>query len=192
MIRDTDAASTLDRLAIAAQSGDDTAFTALMQHTIGELRAFLSVRVSSVEMLEEAVQSTYVRCFERIGRYQPRCTFLSWLKGIGRHVCLELLREHRRFCQVEGQVLEGLLTHRRLAQAELESGDPDERGQRLERCLQDLSATARGLIRLRYESDKGPRAIAEELARSPNWVAVTLHRIREQLRRCIERHEARV
>ncbi len=78
-----------------------------------------------------------------------------------------------------------------LAQAfqQLES-EPTRSLDYLNECLGKLEGRARQLCGLRYENDLKPAAIASLLNMTPNTVAKSLQRIREQLRQCIERHLA--
>ncbi len=60
----------------------------------------------------------------------------------------------------------------------------------LQDCLQKLEGRARQVCQLRYENDLKPAAIAALIGMTPNNVAKSLQRVREQLRQCIERRAA--
>jgi RNA polymerase sigma factor (sigma-70 family) len=56
----------------------------------------------------------------------------------------------------------------------------------LENCLKKLSPQSSELIRFRYYESLGSREIAKKVGATEVAIRVTLLRIREQLRKCIE------
>jgi RNA polymerase sigma-70 factor (ECF subfamily) len=81
----------------------------------------------------------------------------------------------------------------RLAEAfETVGTEQSRRLDHLHDCLQTLEGRSRRICDLRYRDDLKPAAIAAAVGMSANAVAQALHRIREQLRQCIERKSALV
>jgi RNA polymerase sigma-70 factor (ECF subfamily) len=175
----------LDGLARRIQSGDHDAFMALVEATERDLRIFATIYATSLSMVDEVVQATYVTCFQSIANYQPRGTLRAWLKGIARHKLLKDLRERSRQCSVDGEVLEQLLAQAGARDLEQPDDGSEERVARLQACLEELAPEARRLIRERYYEDRAVNDIARLLERSASWVAVTLFRIRKTLLVCI-------
>ena len=62
-----------------------------------------------------------------------------------------------------------------------------DRSAALESCIERLAARARRLVQLRYFEELNAEQIAQRLGGNGASVRVTLQRIREQLRVCIER-----
>ncbi|MBA3938682.1 MAG: sigma-70 family RNA polymerase sigma factor [Planctomycetes bacterium] len=178
-------AALLDGLARRIQSGDHDAFMALVEATERDLRIFATIYATSLSMVDEVVQATYVTCFQSIANYQPRGTLRAWLKGIARHKLLKDLRERSRQCSVDGEVLEQLLAQAGSRDLEQPDDGTEERVARLQACLEELAPEARRLIRERYYEDRAVNDIARLLERSASWVAVTLFRIRKTLLVCI-------
>ena len=56
----------------------------------------------------------------------------------------------------------------------------------LEHCLEQLPATMRSLIAAKYTEGRSSEEIAGTFSRNVTWVRVSLFRIRQQLRDCIE------
>ncbi len=166
----------LDALARRVKAGDRRAFAELYAATQRELRIFVSAHAASPEMVDEVLQAAYVSCWQSIGGYQPRGTFLPWLKGIARHHLLKALREQSRSVPLDRLICEEALG--RVGRA---SEDPKP----LDECLRRLSPAARDLLERRYAARAPLAAIAQALGRTKSWVAVTLFRIRETLRRCL-------
>ena len=174
----------LDDLVKKVQRGDRDAFDELVFAIQKELRIFLSAHASSIDMVEEVLQSTLVTCYEDIQKYELRGTFLSWTKGIGRNLLLKELRARSRYVAAENDILERIVV-----EAALESAQGADREQeyveRLRECLGQLPDHSMGLIRQRYFDRLTVREIARRLNRTESWAAVTIFRIRETLRNCM-------
>ena len=56
---------------------------------------------------------------------------------------------------------------------------------RLRNCLGRLQQTARSLVTLRYQELLKVEEVASRLGQSATWVATTLFRVRDTLRKCI-------
>jgi RNA polymerase sigma-70 factor (ECF subfamily) len=170
----------LDGLVRKAQGGDKKAFTDLFLALHQELRIFISAHAASVDMVDEVLQAAFVTCYRSLPKYEPRGTFLSWLKGIARNHLMRELTEFGRVVGVEGRRLE-----QKVAAASLRSLDESESARSLSQCLDRLPAHARDLIRRRYADKRSIREIARDVRKSESWVAVTLFRLREALRNCL-------
>jgi RNA polymerase sigma-70 factor (ECF subfamily) len=179
----------LDSLVRRVQQRDPHAFVDLMIAVQRELRIFLSAHASSADMVDEVLQAAFVTCYENIHRYEPRGTFLSWLKGIARNLLLRELKERARFLAVEGDVLEAMLVQQGLASVERADARQEELVSRLRHCLAQLERTSRQLIEKRYAENLSIQRLAHLFQRTGSWVAVTLFRIRQSLRVCLTRSE---
>ncbi len=175
----------LDALARRTQAGDTEAFSEIVLSLQREVRIFVSTYASSPDMVDEVVQAAFVACYENIRRYEPRGTFLSWLKGFARNLLLRELRERARTVEVEGDLLQGLLVRAGLSSLQAPDPPDESRTLRLRACLERLGPDSRALVARRYEKRLPIRRIAQFLRRSESWVAVTLFRIRETLRSCM-------
>ncbi|MFN3485943.1 MAG: RNA polymerase sigma factor, partial [Planctomycetota bacterium] len=99
----------VETLARRVKGGDRQAFAELYAATQRELRIFVSAYAASPEMVDEVLQAAYVSCWHSIGNYEPRGTFLAWLKGIARHHLLKALREQSRSVPLDRLVCEEAL-----------------------------------------------------------------------------------
>ncbi len=175
----------LDQLAIAWQAGDRAAFTRIVCELQGELRLHVAAFCDSHDQVEEILQETFVTCFHKIGLYQPRGTFLAWLKSIARNHLVDHWRERQRCARLEEDVAETLV-----AATGLEALEDEERSlqlsRRLGRCLDLLPPRARTLVERRHLDNRSLAELARQFKQSMASLSVTLHRIRQSLRRCIE------
>ncbi|HEX6445683.1 MAG TPA: sigma-70 family RNA polymerase sigma factor [Streptosporangiales bacterium] len=78
-------------LVAAAQAGDETAFTALVERHRAELRVHCYRMVGSLDEAEDLVQETFLRAWRRRETYEGRSTFRAWLYRIATNACLDLL-----------------------------------------------------------------------------------------------------
>ncbi len=186
----TDPANTspaqLDRLAVQAQGGDHEAFVAVVQATEHDLRVLVSCYATSLAMVDEVTQGTYVTAFERLSTYEARGTLKAWLGGIARNLVRRELDGRRRQQALDGEVLDQVLAQ--AAHARLDHDDeqvPERDVAVLRRCLEQLGPEARRLVDERYVEDRPVHDIARLLERSANWVAVSLFRIRKTLHLCL-------
>jgi RNA polymerase sigma-70 factor (ECF subfamily) len=182
-------AEDLDVLARRLQGGDKKAFAELFAVTRREVRIFLSAYASSADMVDEVLQSAYVTCYEKIAAYQPRGTFLAWLKGIARNLLLKELTERCRYVATQGDELEGMLIDESLTSLALEREEGEERSRKLEECFSKLPPHAREILTQRYREQVPLRKLATSFNKTETWIAVTLHRLREALRVCMMRAE---
>lgn len=174
----------LDDLVGRVQAGDREAFAEVVFAIRKELRIFLSAHASSIDMVEEVLQSTLVTCYENILKYERRGTFLSWVKGIGRNLLLKELHARARYVAAENDVIERVVVEAALEE-EQGAEREEEYAERLRACLAGLPDHSRDLVLKRYYDRLTVREIARRMNRTETWAAVTLFRIREVLRECM-------
>jgi RNA polymerase sigma-70 factor (ECF subfamily) len=179
----------LDHLVGKVQGGDSAAFVEVMRAVQREMRIFLSAHASSVDMVDEVLQATFVTCYQIIGQYQRRGTFLPWLKGIARNLLLKELKERARYLLAQDDVLEEALVRQGIDSAQETDLEREELAGRLRKCLDQLEKVARELIAKRYGEGMAIGRLALLFKRTESWVAVTLFRIRQTLRTCLSRSE---
>jgi RNA polymerase sigma-70 factor (ECF subfamily) len=135
--------------------------------------------LSNGETAEDLVQQVFLVMLRKIPTDPPRGPVGPWLRGIARKLMLS------------SRATAGL-DDREVASAVLDAADAalDDGMDRdaLAECLTRLPDDERLLLDLRYTSDLRSAAIAEQLRQTRAWVRVRLHRIREKLRECVERH----
>jgi RNA polymerase sigma factor (sigma-70 family) len=170
--------TTLDVLALRAAAGDRSAFTTLVETTAGEVQAFVAARASSLAMVDEVVQGTYVTAFQCLADYRPEGSLLPWLKGIARH---RLLEEQRRWQSRRLRPLEVIAE----AAAAEPAGAGEERLVRLRVCLDRLPAAWRAALCARYWDDEAVTDIARRQKTSPGAISQLLFRARSALQTCI-------
>lgn len=176
----------LDQLVRRVQAGDREAFGEVVFAIRRELRIFLSAHASSIDMVEEVLQSTLVAAYENLGKYEPRGTFLCWTKGIARNLMLKEIKARSRYVAPDEDFLDRLAI-----EASASSLDAQDRAEasveRLRSCLKKLPDNAMKLIEQRYFNRLSVRDLAKRNNRTESWAAVSLFRIRDILRDCMTR-----
>lgn len=179
----------LDELVRRVQEGDVNAFGDIVFAIRRELRIFLSAHASSIDMIEEVLQSTLVTCYEHIGKYERRGTFLSWTKGIARNLLLKEVKARARFVSPDEDVLDRIVIE--AAAGSAGAHDREEAYvDRLRTCLEHLPGDSRTLIQNRYFNKMSVRDLARLNSRTESWTAVALFRIRDLLRDCMMKEAA--
>ena len=177
----------LDEIVLQVQKGNEKAMERIILHLQGELRLFISARADSLDMVEDVLQSTFVICFRKLDTYQPRGTFMAWLKGIAKNRLLQELKERSRYVALEGAALEGLVADHRLETMEHQSVQQAEREMtRLLECVERLPERTREMVMRRYRDRTPIKKLAQQFKKRAGAVAALLTRARQSLRLCME------
>ncbi|HPA19126.1 MAG TPA: sigma-70 family RNA polymerase sigma factor [Verrucomicrobiae bacterium] len=169
----------------ASRHGDLDAFSRLVLRHQGALRACLAVRLDEPHHAEDLAQEVFILAFRKLAEFDPQRPFAPWLRGIA----FNLLRNHRRKIRaISSGDAEDLQS---LVDAEIDAlhqeGHEADWRTALETCLGQLDEAPRHLVRARYEDDIDVAEICRRSGKKHSAVTMQLHRIRLQLRACIER-----
>lgn len=164
---------------------DENSQQAIRYWTLAQpiVSAYVTSVIRDFRDRDDVLQSIAVAILEAFPSYDASRPFVGWALGIARNQIGSYLRERRRNRLVfDGETVDLLATaFEEIETDELRSLD------HLQECLDKLEGRARQLCELRYQNDLKPAAIAGLMSMTPNTVAKSLQRIREQLRQCIER-----
>lgn len=167
---------------------DESTQQAMRYWTLAQpvVSAYVTSVVRDFRDRDDVLQEIAVAVLESFHSYEPSRPFIGWAMGIARNQIGSYLRDRRRNRLVfDGETIE------LLAQA-FQQMEPEHTRSLdyLKDCIEKLEGRAKQMCSLRYENDLKPAAIANLLSMTPNTVAKSLQRIREQLRLCIERRAA--
>lgn len=181
----------VDNIVRKVQRGDEKAMEEIILHLQGELRLFIAARADTLDMVEDVLQSTFVICFRKLDTYEPRGTFLAWLKGIAKNRLLQELKERSRYVALEGTDLEGLVADHRLEAIEKETGQETEHElARLLECVERLPERTREMVMRRYRDRTPIKKLARQFKKRAGAVAALLTRARRSIRVCMESNGA--
>jgi len=177
----------LEALIKKARSGDVDSYGPVVAEFQGRLRTFIAAFCPHRDQVDEVAQRTFIWAYEHLGDYEPGTRFYSWLKAIAGNMLLAELEIQRREARNRRRHLAHLEATACRAHLATEADDRRlELVEALQTCLEELPPGQRRLIQRRYEEPEPIAAIARELKRSEGGVKVTLFRIRQALRKCIE------
>ena len=80
----------------AARGGDAAAFEALVARHRGAIHRHCARLLGSAHEAEDAVQETFLRAWLRLGTFESRAGFGSWLYRIATNVCFDAIARRRR------------------------------------------------------------------------------------------------
>ncbi len=165
-----------------AKGGSLPAFAAIVSRLEGRLYNFLLRRTRSAADAEDLAQESFVRAWQRIGQYDPRFQFTTWLFTIANRLAAAHYRKNGRI-------------ERARRRDPAPGRPPDDPARRvadadLTRHLwavadRELSVHQRTALWLRYAEDLSIREIARITGRTQTAVRVTLFRARASLGACV-------
>ncbi|MFN8590542.1 MAG: sigma-70 family RNA polymerase sigma factor [Thermomicrobiales bacterium] len=170
-------------LVARAKRGDGEAFGRLYDHYVGEVYAFVAVRLLDQEAAQDMTQSIFVRALQSLASCQEDAAFPGWLFAIARNS----VTDHFRAARYRPIALEETFerTDPDLTPEELAVQRDDARVLReaRERCL---SASERELFDL-ILTGLNDKQIGVALGRSHGAIRVAHHRLMIKLRDCLQR-----
>ena len=166
---------------MSQQSSSAELIRNLVQHQ-NTLYAYILTLLPDTDRARDVLQETSVELWSKADQFATGTNFLAWACRIAYFKVLAF----RRDCGRERLTFnDGLLDTLAAAGAE-QAREGDRRSAALDDCLATLPTRQRELVLDRYSPGGSIKAIAAERGRSPQGLAVTLHRIRQALMDCIE------
>lgn len=158
----------LDALMIAAQSGDEAAYHALLKALAVVLRSYFARRLGRDAAVEDLVQDTLVAIHERRATYDPQRPFAAWFFAIARYKLIDHLRTARRNLTIPIDEFEDLAgaDEEAFASARID----------LERLLDDLPQRSRDIVRTVKIEGQSVAEVSLRSGLSPVAIRVLLHR----------------
>ncbi|HEY7215866.1 MAG TPA: RNA polymerase sigma factor [Thermoanaerobaculia bacterium] len=176
-----------ERAALAAldRRDADEALAILMRAYGTAVYRYCRQMAGDEQLAEEAHQMTFVQAHEGLPRFARRSSLRTWLLGIARHRCLDLLKMSRRRRKRFGPIEEvpdlpvpGVSVEDRLAE--------QSRAHALESCLRLLAPRARTAVLLRFQQGLSYPEIARLSNEKAPALQVRVARALPVLRRCLE------
>jgi RNA polymerase sigma-70 factor (ECF subfamily) len=157
--------------------GAREAFNQLVVRHEARLFRFLSRTSPNAADVEDAMQRAFVKAYQKLGTFDPRYRFTTWLFTIA---VRELRSMRRRPSAAVGSLEDA---HEAVAPAAVDR-EPGDLWAAARRLLTSGQYTA---LWLRYGEDLEVREVARVMGRPRVWVSVTLHRACAALRGVVGR-----
>ena len=166
-----------------AKTGDQVAFTFLLDHYWNEVYGFMLKRTQNETDSEDIVIETFAKAFDKIAAYNPDYAFNTWLIAIAKNVHIDLLRKKRSSLFVEITDEEDRRAYN-VPDSSPSAEDKLIKEQNLSRllqCIRQLKPQYQEVIQLRYFQELSYQEIADQLAEPLNNVKVKLLRAKKLL-----------
>jgi len=159
-------------------------FDSILRDTQPRVRAYIAGLGVPSHEVDDVAQDVYLEFYKNIEKTPEDVAPERWLKGIARNLCMNHFRKKSRRGRLHQQALVELLSQ---AESSLEqNGAPSSAQVALETCYGRLPTRSRRLLTLRYTEDLSSASIADAIESTSEAVRVSLHRIRNGLKNCIE------
>ncbi len=138
---------------------------------------------------EDAAQETFLRAYDRFGRYDPARPLKTWLLAIAHHYCIDRLRQRRGPClDLNDEALADTLPGQRADDDPEGRALQNERDRSIQALLSRLAPEDRALVVMRYWYGLSYVEMAEATRSSVGAVKSRLHRARGTLESLLTAH----
>jgi len=169
-------------LVARAKRGDGEAFGTLYDHYVGQVYAFVAVRLAGQEEAEDMTQTIFMRALHSLSSCREDAAFPGWLFAIARNSITDAYRAGQTRPEALDDTYEVEDPTLTPEETLLQRDDVRVLAEARERCL---SPTERELFDLLL-TDMNDRQIAQALGRGHGAIRTAHHRLMSKLRECLE------
>ncbi len=167
----------------ARRGGDVDAFSELVERRGPGLVGYLSRMLGDVEDARDVAQLTFVRAWERIGKYDPAWAFSTWLYRIASNLAIDAIRSRRSRERTAAETLRIVRSAPASAEPEAHANLARSELRRLfDACAEALSETQRLVFVLREFEERDSAEVARILGTRESTVRNHLFQARRVLR----------
>jgi RNA polymerase sigma-70 factor, ECF subfamily len=170
------------------KEGSAEAFAALVRLHHARVRAYLGCNLTDKSVVDDLAQEVFFSAYRTLNTYKGDVPLGTWLVGIARNRLMTYLRTEARR-QHRNSTLQSAIAEWRTAEVGArppESADEDKRISALALCLKKLPGVSAELIRDYYFNGRSSEELSQRLGKQAGVLRMTIRRIRQALRRCVE------
>ncbi len=161
--------------------GDKAAFEALVARHIARAQAVARGVLGNDPAVDDVVQESFIRAYNRLGQLAQPAQFPSWLATISRNEAISWLRKNKKAKQVD-------VDYVTLEAPEEEEDDVIDQekmmqARRLRSSIDRLKASYREIINLKYDAGLSYEEMADSLNTTVANVEKRLYRARKALQK---------
>ena len=178
-----------DELIAQSQHGSVDAFGALVLLHQARVRTYIGRYVGARDAVDDLAQEAFLAAFRCLGTYRDEHGFALWLLGIARHRALNFLRAERHRRARDGDAWAAQIAEWQAAAAAADAQELERREQEraaLLCCLAELPERSAALVRDHYLDGVPQKELSSLLGISDGALRMTILRVRDRLRACIE------
>ncbi|MCD6052235.1 MAG: polymerase sigma factor [Verrucomicrobia bacterium] len=158
-------------------------FITLLNATHGRLLGFLRVMLGNSADAEDVLQRASLTMWRKFGEFDQTLDFFAWASSFAFYEAKNFQRVAARSKLHFDDELMARLAEERMVDLELK----DARFEAMERCVEELDATSRDLVREFYLNDMQVEALAQRSGRAPQTLYNKLSILRRLLSECVRR-----
>lgn len=173
--------------------GDAEAYALLVRRYSGALFRYLLRMMGRHDEAEDLAQEAFLRAYLSLASYNAQYRFSTWLFRIATNLALNRIKAERRVISLqalrscpEAPPVE-LVDNRDESRPE-HWAERTELAQLVQQCLEELPPAYRTVVALRHIADLSYNEIADSTGLPLNTVRSRLHRGRERMGECLEKH----
>ena len=181
----------LDSVVMRAKNGSHEAFAELVRLYQHDVRAVVCRQLGRGPAADDIAQDVFVHAFRNIATFRGQGSIRSWLLGITRNLIVSHFRQQARHSSI---TLADLVDRLQIAECDDDAIDMDLQMQQLDvlrGCVKQLSDDQRRMVEAFYFENLPAAVIARQMERKPGTIRMSLLRIRDILRRCVEQKTSR-
>ncbi len=168
----------------AAQEGDRDALVQLLREVEPSVYRTAYYLLSNVQDALDASQETLIRLYTKIGMYQEKAQFKTWVQRITTNVCIDMMR--KKHDNVSFDEIELVLKSTQSVEEEVVLQDMTHD---IHEAINELPEHHRTVVILRYLQDFSYSEISDSLNLPLNTVKSYLFRARQQLQKRLYEYE---
>jgi RNA polymerase sigma-70 factor (ECF subfamily) len=169
--------------------GDEEAFTEILRLHQARIRAYLGRYTRNNDVVDDLAQDVFLRAYKSLDTYRFDSRLSTWLIGIAKHIALTYLRGEARRQQRLARKFQAAFAEWRAELAGADIGtdaETDGEMSALMECIKELPERSAELVRRHYFQGDSIKSISKSIGKKGGTLRMTLLRIREALRSCIE------
>ena len=171
-------------------SGDDEAFSTLVQKHQKGVHALVWRKVNDFQYAEEITQDTFLQAYKKLSTLKNPHQFAGWLYVIANRLCINWLQRHKPAMQsLEDTSVAEIeeSSYIRYASEQREAEGTEYRHEIAQKLLAKLPESERTVVTLYYLGEMTAKEISKFLGVSVNTITSRLRRARERLQEDQER-----
>lgn len=171
-------------------SGDDAAFSILVQKYQKSVHALVWRKVNDFHYAEEITQDTFLQAYKKLSTLKNPNQFAGWLYVIANRLCINWLQRHKpAMPSLEDTPVEEIeeSAYNQYAAEQRDAEGAKYRQEIAQRLLSKLPESERTVMTLYYLGEMTAKEISKFLGVSVNTITSRLRRARERLQKDQER-----
>ncbi|MCJ8320129.1 MAG: sigma-70 family RNA polymerase sigma factor [Colwellia sp.] len=177
--------STLDYYITQAKSGDEQAFTILVQKLSTTVSSIALAITKDIHHSNDVSQLVFITMWQKISKLKNNDSFLPWIRQITRYTAINFIRNNKtnREQTVDALSIDQLLEHVCDGKHQEDSQlIKQQQSELITHLLEQLPNESREIILLYYREDNDSQTVAHLLGLSASTVRKRLQRVRDLLK----------